>query len=333
MFYIFRRYLDTSLAAPEAHASSQSEHTFHSKMFEDCDKEITSSDCQSNFVEESHSEKGDECFKPADKKEVFPHGYYSTPCAKLRFNSLYGNEVLNNVVKTNDSSHIKKHKDGAIKTHYQNTLSAVFKDYDIDTDHEHDIADTNDNIDLNSYSLLHSPTNATSPVLLKSVHESTNEATILSSPSSSSSSYSSINICSGWSTEDEHEHINHKRELESDYTSENRFLHPLVNFKSKQWKAQNGEAKLLYTAETRNVSDWEPECDYTVSDLNCINSNSDQRYSSTANVSPIHGDSQTLHDEAESSPGPTFWYRMKYTRRTQTITLSTKPSGLPDSTL
>jgi hypothetical protein len=196
---------------------------------------------------------------------------------------------------------------------------------------------------MKSNSLLHSLTNVASPVLLECAHESINEANILSSLSSSSppvllecahesineanilcspsSTYSSINICSGWSTEDEHEEINYKWNLDSDYTSENSFLHPLVNFKSKHWKAQNAKT---------NVSDWKPECEYTVNDLKCINSNNNQRYS-IQKLSSILAES--LHDEAESSEDLTSWYKLKYTRTTQTVTISTKPYGLPQSAL
>lgn len=108
------------------------------------------------------------------------------------------------------------------------------------------------------------------------------------------------------------------------------FLHPLVNFKPKDWKTQNAEPNLLYTAKTKNVSDWKPECEYTASDLKCTNSNNNQRYS-IQKLSSIHAES--LHDEAESSADLTSWYRLKYTKRTQTITISTKPSGLPQSAL
>jgi hypothetical protein len=327
MFCIFRSFPEKSLADPEEVAWAQSEHKFFSRNFEDCDAEIPSLDCQS-IVKGSHSEKGYECSKPAYKKKVFPQGHYSTPCAKLRFNSLYGNEVLNKTVKPNDFSYMREYKDGKITTDYQSPSSALSREVDVDTWYEHDIEDTND-INLKSYSLLNSPTIATSPLSLKGAHESTNAATILSGSSSvSSPSYSSINICSGWSTEDEHEQVNNKRKLDSDYTSENRFLRPLVNFKSKQWKAQNSETNLLHAAETRNVSDWKPEFEYTVSDLKCINSNNDQSYS-LESLSYMYGEgnSDTLHDEAESSADPTFWYRVKYTRRT----LSIKPSGLPDS--
>jgi hypothetical protein len=237
MFCTFRCFPEKSLADPEDDALVQSENEFFSRIFGDCDEEIPSLDCQSTFVEGSHSEEGDECSKSADKTKVFPQGYYSTPCAKLRFNSLYGNEVLNKTVKRNDFSYMRKYKDGKITTDYQGPSSALSREFDIDTCYEHDIEDTNDNINLKSYSLLHSPTNATSPVSSKGDHDSINAATILSSSlSASSPSYSSINICSGWSTEDERSLISNKRQLDSDYTSENRFLHPLVNFKSKQWK-------------------------------------------------------------------------------------------------
>jgi hypothetical protein len=333
MFCIFRCFPENSLVDPGEDALSQSEHAFFSRISEDRDNEIASLDCQSTFLEGSHSGKGDEsCSNRAHIKKVFPHGYYSTPCAKSRFNSLYGNEVLNNIVKPNGLPYVKKYKDKTINFDYQSPSSAVSRQLDTDTWYEHDTEDTSDNINLKSYSLLHSPTNAASPVLLKGVHESTNETNILSSPSSST--YSSINMCSGWSTDDEHEHTNHKRKLDSDYTSENRFLHPLVKFKSKHSKAQNAETNLLYITKTRNVSDWKPKCEYTVSDLKCINSNNNQRYS-IENLSSIYGESNsdTLHDEAESSADLTSWYRLRYTRRTKTITVSTKPSGLPESAL
>jgi hypothetical protein len=335
LFCTFRCFLEKSLVDPEEDALAQSEHEIFSKIFEDCDEETPSLDCQSIFVEGSHSE-GDEYSKSADKTKVFPQGYYSTPCAKLRFNSLYGNEVLNKTVKHNDFSYMRKYKDGKITTDYQGPSSAMSREFDIDPCYEYDIEDTNDNVNLKSYSLLHSPTNATSPVSSKGDHDSINAATILSSSSSSaaasSPSYSSINICSDRSTEDERSLISNKRKFDSDYTSENRFLHPLVNFKSKQWKARNSETNLLHTVRTRNVSHWKSECEYTVSNSKCINSNNDQMFS-IGNLSSIYrkSNSDTLHDEAHSSADLTFSYRMKYTRRAQTITLSTQPFGLPDS--
>lgn len=331
MFCIFRCFPEKSFVDPGEDALSQSDHAFFSRIFEDHDQEIASLNCQNTFFEGSKSQKGDEsCSTCEDKKKVFPHGRYSTPHAKSRFNSLYGNEVLNNIVKPHGLPYMKKYKDRTITFDYQSPSSAVSRQCDIVTSYEHDIEDTSDNTNLKSNSLLHSLTNVASPVLLKCAHESINEAYILSSPSSSSSTYSSINICSGWSTEDEHEQINYKWNLDSDYTSENSFLHPLVNFKPKDWKTQNAEPNLLYTAKTKNVSDWKPECEYTASDLKCTNSNNNQRYS-IQKLSSIHAES--LHDEAESSADLTSWYRLKYTKRTQTITISTKPSGLPQSAI
>ncbi|PNF30327.1 hypothetical protein B7P43_G15025 [Cryptotermes secundus] len=314
-------------------AFSQSDHALFSRISEDNNKESASLQCQSTILEGSQSEKGDEsCSKHADTKKVFPHEYYSTPCAKSRFKSLYGNEVLDNIVTPNELPYLKKYKDRTAISDYQSPSSAVLGNSE----------DTSDNINQKPYSLLHSLSNAASPVRLKCVHESINEDNSLASPSSSSSStYSSINVCSGWSTEYEHdepqilhEQINYKCNPDSDYTSENSFLHPLVKFKSKHWKEQNAETNLLYTAKTRNMSDWKPECEHTVSDLKCINSNNNQRYS-VQKMSSIYAESysDTLHDEAASSADLTSWHRLKYTRRTQTITISTKPSGCPQSAL
>lgn len=339
MFCSFRCFPEKSFRDLGEDAVSQSERALFSRIFENRNKESTSLECQSTILEGSQSEEGDEsCSKHADTKKVFPYEYYSTPCAKSRFKSHYGNDVLDNTVKPDELPHLKKVKDGTVIFDYQSPSSAVSKQFDTLTSHEHDTEDTSDNRNQKSYSLLHSLTNEASPVPLKCVHESINEDNILSSPSSST--YSSINICSGCSTEDErdepqilHEQINYKWNLDSDYTSENSFLHPLVKFKSKHWKAQNAETDLLYTAET-NISDWKPEYEHTVSDLKCINSNNNQRYS-IQKMSSIYAESysDTLHDEAESSADLTSWHRLKYTRRTQTITISTKPSGLPQSAL
>lgn len=340
MFCIFRCFPEKSFVDLGEDALSQSEHSLFSRIFEDRNMESASLKCQSTILEGSQSEKGDEsCSKHADTKKVFPHEYHSTPRAKSRFKSLYGNEVLDNIVKPNELPHVKKYKDRTVTYDYQSPSSAVSRQFDTVTSHEYNTKDTSDNINLKSYSLLHSLTNAASPVLLKCVHESINEDNILSSPSSST--YSSINICSGWSTEDEHdepqilhEQINYKWNLDSDYTSENNFLHPLVKFKSKHWKAQNAETNLLHTAKARNMSDWKPECERTVSDLKCINSNNNQRYS-IQKMSSTYAESysDSLHDEAELSADLASWHRLKYTRRTQTITISTKPSGLPQSAL
>jgi hypothetical protein len=134
------------------------------------------------------------------------------------------------------------------------------------------------------------------------------------------------------STEDEYDHANYKRKFDSEYTSENRFLHTTVEYTSKHHKAENAMADLLYIAKLRNVSNWKPDCKYTVDDLEHIAPNTDQRYS-TENLSSIFGncDSDTLHNAVASSVDPICWYQVKYTRRTQSIRISTKLSGLPES--
>lgn len=147
-----------------------------------------------------------------------------------------------------------------------------------------------------------------------------------------SSTYSSVNTYSDLSKEDEYEQANYKRKFDSEYKSENRFLHPLVKYKSKHHKAENTMADLLYTVKPRNVSNWKPDYKYTVDDPEHITPNTDQRYS-TENLSSICGNcgSGTLHDAVASSADPICWYRVKYTRRTQSIRISTKLSGLPES--
>jgi hypothetical protein len=134
------------------------------------------------------------------------------------------------------------------------------------------------------------------------------------------------------STEDEFEQVNYKRKFDSEYTSVNQFLHPLVQYKSKHHKAENAIADLLYTVRSRNGSNWKPDCKYTEDDLEHITPNTDQRYS-TENHSSVcrNCDSSTLHDAVASSADPICWYRVKYTIRTQSIRISTKLSEMPES--
>jgi len=199
----------------------------------------------------------------------------------------------------------------------------------VDAGYAYHTEDANDNASLQQHPLEHSPKNVGSPTFTKHVHESINATNMLGSPSPT---YSSVNTYSDLSTEDEYEQVNYKRKFDSEYTSENRFLNPLVQYKSKHHKAENAIADLLYTAKSRNVSNWKPDCKYAVGDLGHITPNIDQRYS-TENHSSICGncDSGTLHDAVASSADPICLYRVKYTRRTQSIRISTKLSGLPES--
>jgi len=287
------------------------------------------------------------CSRCADVKKVCSHKYYSTPRAKSRFNCLYGNKVLNKTVKSggltgpqthqtkrgqwlnNDDEvpHREKYQDRK-KFDYQSPSSTIFMHSNADTGYAYHTEDANDNASLQQHPLDHSPKNVGSPTFIKHVHESTNATKMLCSPSST---YSSVNTYSDLSTEDEYERANYKRKFDSEYTSESRFLHPLVQYKSKHHKADNAIADLLYTEKSRNVSNGKPDCKYTVDDLEHITPNIDQRYS-TENHSSICGncDSGTLHDAAASAD-PICWYRVKYTRRTQSIRISTKLSGLPES--
>lgn len=335
MVCIFRCFAEKLLVDPGEHPASQSEYAFLSDILKDPGNERVGLDCQTTFLERPHSGKGDgSCSNNADQSKLFPHGHYSTPCAKSRFNCLYGSEVLNKNVKRElpgsqihqtertvwvDNADVKD-KDKTKKLDYQSHSSALSKDTDIDTWYEHETEDTCDNTSLESYSLHYPPTNLESPMLMKGANGSTNENNILSSPPST---YSSINIYSDWSTEDEYEQANHKRKLDSDYTSENCFLHPLAKFKSKHQKAQNADTNLLHTVKSRNVSNWKPDCEYIVNNSEYILPNTDQRYSDD-NLSSICGSNT---DEIESSADLTSWCRVKYTRRTQMIRISTKPSG------
>ena len=328
---------------------SHGEHAFFSEILKGSGNEVASLNCQTIFPETSHFSKGHErCSRCADVKKVFPHVYYSTPCAKSRFHCLYGNKVLNKTVKSggltgpqthqtdreqwlnnNDKvPYVEKYKDRK-KFHYQSPPSAMSKHPNVDTRYEYDTEDANDNVSLQQYPL-DSPKNIGSPAFIKHVNESTNETNILCPPLSST--YSSVNTCSDWSTEDEYEQANYKRKLDSEYTSENRFLHPLVKFKSKHQKAENAMTDLLYTVKSRNVSNWKPDCKYTVDDLECITPNIYQKYSNE-NLSSIcvNCDSDTLHDAVALSADPICWYQVRYTRRTQNIRISTKLSGLPES--
>jgi len=194
-----------------------------------------------------------------------------------------------------------------------------------DTGYAYHTEDANDNASLQQHPLDHSPKNVGSPTFIEHVHESTNTTNMLCSPTST---YSSVNTYSDFSTEDEYEKANYKRKFDSEYTSENRFLHPLVQYKSKHYKAKNATADLLHTAKSRNVSNWKPDCKYTVDDLEHITPNNDQRYS-TENHSSISGNCDSV--AVASSADPLCWYRVKYTRRTQSIRISTKLSGLPES--
>jgi hypothetical protein len=191
----------------------------------------------------------------------------------------------------------------------------------VDTGYAYHTEDANDNASLQQHPLDQSPKNVGSPTFIKHVHESSN-ATNMCSPSST---YSSVKTYSDLSTEDDYEQANYKRKFDSEYTSENRFLHPLVQYKSKHHKAENAIEDLLYTAKSRNVSNWKPDCKYIVDDLEHITPNIDQRYS-TEDHSSMCGNC-----DAVASTDPICWYRVKYTRRTQSIRISTKLSGLPDS--
>lgn len=305
---------------------SQSGSACPLNIFRDHGNERVGFDCQTTFFEKPHSQKGDgTCPNNADVKKLFPHGHYSTPCAKSRFNSLYGNEVLNKNVKGDKFPGSQMHqteriiwvgdtevkdKDGMNKCDYQSPSSALSEGKDANTWYEHEKEDTCENTSLKSHSLHYPPTNLESPILTRG-----HESSILSSPSST---YSSINICSDWSTEDEYEQANHKRKLE--YSSENCFLHPLAKFKSKHQKTQNTE-----TVELRNVCNWEPDCEYIVDDSKCTNPNDDESYS-VDNLSICVSNT----DDIESSANLTSWCRVKYTTRTRTIRISTKPSGLTE---
>jgi hypothetical protein len=347
--FIFRRFPKKSLRNPVHDPVSHSEHTFFSEIFKGPGNEAASLNCQRVFPETFHFSKGHErCSRCADVKEVFPHGCYSTPCAKSRFHCLYGNEVLNKTVKSgltgpqrhqaergqwlnNDDKvpYVENYKDKK-KCDYQSPSSPMPKHFNVDAKYGYDTEHTNDNVSLQQYPLDYSPKNTGSPTFIKHMNESTNATNILCSPLSST--YSSVKTYSDWSTEDEYEQANYKRKPDSEYTSENRFLHPLVKFKSKHQKAENALTDLLYTVKSRNVYNQKPDCKYTVHDLECTTPNMDQRYS-TENLSPTHGncDSGTLHDAVALSADPICWYQVKYTRRTQSIRISTKLSGLPES--
>lgn len=348
--YIFRYFPKKSLADPARDHGSQGEQTCFSEVsFKGPGNGAASLDCQKIFPETSQFSKGDEiCSRCADVKKVRPHKYYSTPCTKSRFNCLYGRKGLNRTVRSggligpqthqtkreqwlNNDDEIpyrEKYQDRK-KFDNQSPSSAISTHSNVDTGYAYHNEYANDNASLQQHPLHHSPKNVGSPTFIKHAHESTNATNMLCSPSST---YSSVNTYSDMSTEDEYEQASYKRKFDSEYTSENRFLHPLVQYKSKHHKAENAIADLLYTAKSRNVSNWKPDCKYTVDDLEHITPNIDQRYS-TENHSSIGGncDSSTLHDAVASSADPVCWYRVKYTRRTQSIRISTKLSGLPES--
>lgn len=322
---------------PGEHLASQSDYAFLSNILKDPGNKRVGTDCQTTFLDRPHSGKEDgSCSNSADQSNVFPHGHYSTPCAKSRFNCLYGNGVLSRNVKSDkllgtqmhqtertvwvDNADVKD-KAETEKYDYQSSSSALSNATDVDTWYKHKIEDTHINTNLKSYSIHYPPTNLESPILIKGINERTNENNILSSPSST---YSTINIHSDWSTDDEYEQTNHKRKLDSDYTSENCFLQPLAKFKPKQ-KAQNAETNLLYTAKSRNVSNWKTDCEYIVDDSECINPNTDHRYSAD-NLSSICG----CNTDEETSADMTSWCRVKYTRRTRIIRIATKPSELTE---
>lgn len=339
MVCIFRCFAEKLFADPGEHPASQSEYAFLSHILKDPGNERVGLECQTTFRKRPHSGKGDgSCSNSADQGKVFPHGHYSTPCAKSRFNCLYGSEFLNKNVKSDklpgsqmhqtertvwvDNADIKD-KDEIKTFDYPQHSSALSKDNDTDTWYKHETEDTCDNTGLKSYSLHYPSTNLQSPTFMKGVNESNNENNILTSPSSSI--YSNINIYSDWSTEDEYEQANHKRKLDSDYTSENCFLQPLAKFKSKYQKAQNANTNSSYTVTSRSVSNWKPDCEYNVDYSECINPNTDHRYSFD-NLSSVCGSNA---DEAESSADLPSWCRVKYTR-TRTIRILTKPAGLTE---
>ena len=99
----------------------------------------------------------------------------------------------------------------------------------VDAGYAYHTEDANDNASLQQHPLEHSPKNVGSPTFTKHVHESINATNMLGSPSPT---YSSVNTYSDLSTEDEYEQVNYKRKFDSEYTSENRFLNPLVQYKS-----------------------------------------------------------------------------------------------------
>jgi hypothetical protein len=347
MVCIFRCFPENSLVDPGKDPLSQSKHAFFSENFKDFSNKVVGLDFQITCHERPHSEKGGgSCSNSTHVKKVFPHEYYSTPHAKSRFNCLYGNEALNKNVKNDELpesqihqtegviwvnnvdevTNVENYKHRTKKCDHQSPSSEVSKHADTDMWYEHHTEDSDDNVSVKPYSL-YSPTKSGSPVLRKSVTESTNGTNILSSPSSSA--YSSINMYSDWSTKDELEQVNHKRKLDSDYTSENRFLHPVEKFKLKHHKA---EKDLLYTAKSRNVSNWKPDCEYFTNNLEYVNPNTDQKYLIEYPPSICrHCNSDTLHDEVESSAYLTSWCRVKCTRWKQTVRVLTKPSGLPES--
>jgi hypothetical protein len=281
-------------------------------------------------------------------KKVFPHGYYSTPRAKARFHCLYGNEVLNKTVKSegltglqtcqnergqwlnNDDEvpYIEKYKKRK-KFDHQSQSSAMSKRSNVDTRHEYDSEDGNDNVSLQKYPL-DSPKNIGSHIFIKHVHEKNDATNVLCSPLSST--YSSVYTYSDGSTEEEYEQANYKRKHDYEYTSENRFLHPLVKYKSRHQKAENVMTDVLYATKSRNVSDWKRDCKNGVDDFECITPNADERYSpENLSATCTNCDPGTIHNAVVSSADPICWYQVKYTRRTQRIRISTKLSGLPES--